>query len=142
MNLIEALNSINENKNNIIRDSNAPDLAARLYPRFPVARTLSYSLDCIFLVNEVNKLGDTIDNRQHYEFLLGVIPSRRRYNKWEKPEITEDEKMAMEIFGYSLEKSRDALSVLTADQVNTLRSVYEQETKYDSQSKRKTRRIR
>lgn len=142
MNLIDALNSINDNKNNIIKGSNSPDLAAKLYPRFPVARSLSYSMDCIFLVNELNKMGDSVDNVQHYEFLLGVIPKKRRYNKWEKPDITEDEKLVMEIFNYSLEKARDTLTVLSSDEVNTLRQIYLQENSNDSKSQRQPRRVR
>lgn len=125
MDLIQALNSVNYDKNNLIRDSGAPDVAEKLYPRFPVSRSLSYSMDAILLVNELNIRGLTqhdITNKMHYEFLLYVLPKKKRYGKWEKPEITEDVKVLMEVYGYSFEKAKEAASVLTKDQIEKLKS--------------------
>lgn len=125
MDLIQALNSVNYDKNNLIRDSGAPDVAEKLYPRFPVSRSLSYSMDAILLVNELNIRGLTqhdITNKMHYEFLLHVLPKKKRYGKWEKPEITDDVKVLMEVYGYSFEKAKEAASVLTKDQIEKLKS--------------------
>lgn len=125
MDLIQALNSVNFDKNNLIRDSGAPDVAEKLYPRFPVSRSLSYSMDAILLVNELNIRGLTqhdITNKMHYEFLLHVLPKKKRYGKWEKPEITDDVKVLMEVYGYSFEKANEAASVLTKDQIEKLKS--------------------
>lgn len=125
MDLIQALNSVNYDKNNLIRDSGAPDVAEKLYPRFPVSRSLSYSMDAILLVNELNIRGLTqhdITNKMHYEFLLHVLPKKKRYGKWEKPEITDDAKVLMEVYGYSFEKAKEAASVLTKDQIEKLKS--------------------
>jgi len=125
MDLIQALNSVNYDKNNLIRDSGAPDVAEKLYPRFPVSRSLSYSMDAVLLVNELNIRGLTqhdITNKMHYEFLLHVLPKKKRYGKWEKPEITDDVKVLMEVYGYSFEKAKEAASVLTKDQIEKLKS--------------------
>ena len=125
MDLIQALNSVNFDKNNLIRDSGAPDVAEKLYPRFPVSRSLSYSMDAILLVNELNIRGlaqHDITNKMHYEFLLHVLPKKKRYGKWEKPEITDDVKVLMEVYGYSFEKAKEAASVLTKDQIEKLKS--------------------
>ena len=90
MGFIEALNSINSReKNNIIRDSQSPLAAEKQYPPFPVLRSLSYNLDCILLVNELNIRGLSqfnVSNLMHYEYLLYFISTKKRYNKWIKVE--------------------------------------------------------
>jgi hypothetical protein len=124
MDLIQALNSINYEKNNIIRNSQAPEVAEKLYPKFPVARSLSYSLDCVLLVNELNTRGLTdhgIDNRMHYEFLLNLIPKKKRFNKWEKPEVSEEISLIMKVYGYSFEKASEVVDLFTKEQVENLK---------------------
>lgn len=125
MDLIQALNSVNYDKNNLIRDSGAPDVAEKLYPKFPVSRSLSYSMDAVLLVNELNIRGLTqhdITNKQHYEFFLHVLPKKKRYGKWEKPEVSEEVKLIMEAYNYSYEKAKEAASVLNPEQIQVIKN--------------------
>lgn len=85
----EYLKSINTTKENIMDSSGAPEAAEKLYPRYPITKSLSYAKELIFLVNEVNCLGlaqHGMTNRQHYMFFLNVVPKARRFNKWTKKE--------------------------------------------------------
>lgn len=127
MGFIEALNSINDNKKNIIRESTNPKLAEKLYPPFPVARSLSYSPDCILFVNELNTRGlhqFNVSNIMHYEFLLYAITKKKRYNKWSKPEINDTIKHIMEMESLSYDKARDIYNLLSDEVKKDIDKVY------------------
>jgi len=141
MDLIEALNSINQDKRNLIRNSGAPKAAEKQYPSFPVARSLSYHPDSILLVDELNQRGmkeHNVHPIMHYEFLLYVIPKRKRYGKWGKPQKDHDIEILMEVFQYSYEKAKDIYRVLSKEQMDEIRASREQGG-VNSNGKRKTK---
>jgi len=119
MGFIEALNSINSSsKENLIRDSDSPVAAEKLYPPFPVARSLSYHADCILLVNEINARGIStfnLTNAMHYEFLLYCITPKKRYSKWIKIEKNETIERIMELMCLSYEKANDIYKILSTE---------------------------
>lgn len=140
MDLIQALNSVNFDKNNLIRDSGAPEVAEKLYPKFPVSRSLSYSMDALFLVNELNIRGLTqhdISNKMHYEFLLHVLPKKKRYGKWEKPEVTEDIKAIMNVYNYSYDKAKEVVDILNTEQIEEIKRSLSQGGASNAKQKRK-----
>lgn len=123
MNLIDALNSINDNKKNAIRDSGAPAAAEKQYPSFPVARSLSYHIDSIFFVDELNQRGLSdfgVDRLMHYEFLLNIIPKRRRFGKWDKPVKDDKIDLIKKVYGYSEEKAKAVVGLFTEEQFDAL----------------------
>ncbi len=121
MNLGDFLRSINESKENLIRKNERSESAAKkLYPAFVVARTLSYHIDCILFVNELNKLG-AIDPLQHYEFLLYSIRKNKRFSKWSKPEEKSDVVNALQkIYGYSEVRAREAEKLLSTTEAESI----------------------
>jgi hypothetical protein len=126
MDLIQALNSINQTKVNLIRTSDAPLSAEKLYPKFPVLRSLSYHPDCIMLANELNLRGlaqHNVSNKMHYEFLLHVVSRGKRFAKWSKPEQLSDVDVVAQVFKYSNRKAAEVLPLLTQDQLQELRSL-------------------
>lgn len=129
MGFIEALNSINSReKNNIIRDSQSPLAAEKQYPPFPVLRSLSYNLDCILLVNELNTRGLSqfnVSNLMHYEYLLYFIPPKKRYNKWVKVEKNTTIDNIITFYGVSYEKAVDIYDILTDNQRKELDKMYD-----------------
>lgn len=129
MGFIEALNSINsKEKQNLIRNSPSRSAAEKQYPPFPVARSLSYSADCVLLVNEINTRGTSqfgVTNLMHYEFLLYCITPKKRFNKWVKPEKSITIDNIMKYFNISYEKANEIYGVLTAEQIKELNDAYE-----------------
>lgn len=127
MGFIEALNSINVSKKNIIKESSNKTLAAKLYPPFPVARSLSYSPDCILFVNELNARGISqfnVTNEMHYEFLLYAISAKKRYNKWSKPTVNDTITHIMEMECLSYDKAKDIYNLLSDDMRKNIDAVY------------------
>jgi len=119
-NPFDYLNSINVNKNNMMRDSENDDLAEKQYAPFMVNRGLSYFHDTIFFANEMNVNHHT-DKKLQYEFLLNSIRPRKRFSKWFKKEVDGDVEVIKEYYGYSNVKAIHALSVLSSEQLEKIK---------------------
>jgi hypothetical protein len=124
---IEALNSINQTKKNIIRDSSSPKVAEKLYTPFQVARSLSYHPDCILFVNELNERGVkpyNITNLMHYEFLLYTVTPKKRFAKWVKPEKEEIDEYIMDFFNININQALTYKQLLSDEDKTELVKAY------------------
>ena len=116
MNPFDFLNSINSTKNDIMVD----DIAEKAYNSFMVNRGLSYFNDTVLMANEMN-MNSHLDSRLQFDFLINIVRKKKRFSKWNKPEVISDVEVVKEYYGYSNEKARQALSLLTADQIIVLK---------------------
>ena len=116
MNPFEYLKAINDTKKDIMVD----DIAEKGYNAYMVNRGLSYFNDTVIFANEMNRLHH-LDNRLQFDFYINIIRKRKRFSKWIKPDIASDVEVVKEYYGYSNEKARQALSLLTSEQINELR---------------------
>jgi len=114
MNPFDYVNSINYTKKDVMEDE-------KTYNGFMVNRSLSYFPDTVVLANEMNKYHH-LDNRLQYQFLINIIRKRKRFSKWIKPEIENDIDVVKEYYGYSNEKARQILSLLTPSQIDIIRN--------------------
>ena len=112
MNPFEYCNDINYGKSNIMVD----DIAEKAYNAFMVNRQLSYFHDTVLMANEMN-LNSHLDNRLQFDFLINIVRRRKRFSKWMKPETASDVEVVKEYYGYSNEKARQALTLLTPEQI-------------------------
>ncbi len=110
------LNEINYGKNNLIVD----DITEKEYNSFMVNRGLSYFNDTVLMANEMN-LNHHLDSRLQNDFLINIVRKKKRFSKWNKPETVSDMEVVKEYYGYSNEKARQALSLLTNDQIIELK---------------------
>lgn len=116
MNPFDFVNSINFTKENIMKD----DLDEKSYNAFVVNRSLSYFNDTILFANEMNRYHH-IDNRLQYDFFINIIRKRKRFSKWYKPDPVNEIEIVKEYYGYSDEKARDALTLLSDSQIQELK---------------------
>jgi hypothetical protein len=87
------------------------------YAPFLVNRSLSYHMDCILHVNEMN-IKPNVDKDLQYQYLLNSIrPMKRRFEPWQKSSVDKDIQCVKEFFGYNNQKAKDALSILTDEQI-------------------------
>lgn len=117
MNPFDFVNSINYSKKDIMEtpeDENS-------YAPFVINRSLSYFADTVGIANEMN-IKHHLDNRLQYQFLINIIRKRKRFSKWIKPEIENDIDVVKEYYGYSNEKARQILSLLTPSQIDIIRN--------------------
>ena len=116
VNPFDFLNDINYGKNNIMVD----DLTEKAYNPFMVNRGLSYFNDTVLMANEMN-LNAHLDNRLQFDFLINIVRKKKRFSKWMKPETGSDVEVVKEYYGYSNEKAKQALTLLTSEQINELK---------------------
>lgn len=108
--------SIQQTKKVFITSENERD-----YVPFVVNRALSYHIDCIMQANQMN-IHPSTDNLLQYHYLLNTIRSYKRpFQKWHKKEENDNLEAIKEYFQYSNEKARDALNILTNDQLNEIK---------------------
>ena len=74
--------------------------------------------------NEVNK-HPLLDKRLQYDFLLNSLRKRKRFTPWLKKEQIEDLDLVKTHYGYSNEKARVALTLLTKPQIEYIRKKHE-----------------
>jgi|TARA_R110000796_G_scaffold170926_2_gene287839 hypothetical protein len=117
MNPFEYLNAINSSKKNIMVD----DITEKGYNSFMVNRGLSYFPDTSLLANEMNRCHH-IDSRLQFDFLINTVRKQKRFSKWVKPDDIEALEAVKEYYGYSNEKARQALTVLSKQQLIELKT--------------------
>ena len=121
MELKDWLNSINFTKENLIEDD--PE-AIKSYPPYIVNRCLYGHLDTILFANEMNKYSN-IDKDLQYSFLLYTLRKRKRFSPWLKKEQIENLDLVKKHYGYSNEKARIAVNLLTKTQIEHIRNKHD-----------------
>jgi predicted transcriptional regulator len=118
MSPFDFVNDITYGKKNLIGKED--DLAEKLYQPFLVNKSLSYFSDTIMYANEMNRRHG-LDNKLQYQYLLNSIRPSRRYAKWVKKVENSDFEAVQEYFKYSNEKTFEALSLLSSDQISLIK---------------------
>lgn len=112
----DTIPSILQTKKSVINQENEKD-----YVPFVVNKALSFHRDCVLYANEMNKLSNT-DGLLQYQYLLNTIRGYKRpYQKWHKRDTIENLEAVKEYFNYSTEKAKDALLVLSDDQLKEIK---------------------
>ena len=116
--LKDYLNSINFNKKNLMNSDDKEWV--KKYPAFIVNKILSGFSDTIMLVNEVNR-NHFLDKDMQYQFLLNSIRSKKRFSPFLRANKLKDIECVKEYYGYSNDKAKSALDILTNDQVKLIK---------------------
>ena len=112
MSPFDYLKAINETKEDVML---TPE-DERKYSPFIVNRGLSFFMDTIFQVNELNR-NYHLETRLQFDYLLNSVRKKKRYSKWLKPEKLQDLDVVKEYYGFGNEKAKDALRILSEDQL-------------------------
>ena len=112
------IKAINTSKN-VMKDGDT--MTEKDYIPFLVNRGLSFFQDTIIQVNEMNRL-HFLDNKLQFDYLLNNIRPRKRWSKWLKPDKIDNLELVKEYFGFSNEKAKDALEVLTNEDIEDIKS--------------------
>jgi hypothetical protein len=93
------------------------DLDYKDYAPFVVNRALSYHLDCVLYAQEMNKC-PSLDKDMQYQYLLNSIrPMKRKFQPWQKSKAEENIECVKTYFGYSNQKAKEALRILSDEQI-------------------------
>jgi len=109
--------SILQSKKQLIVD----DLTEKEYQPFLTNRALSQHKDCVLYANEMNRRHH-LDKKLQNDFLLNTVRSMKRpFAKWAKAEKNDDLECIKLAFGLSDSKAREALRLLSKEQIQKLK---------------------
>lgn len=117
MELKDYLYSINQSKKDVWDEDNHKN-----YPPFVINRCLSGHLDCILHANEMN-FSNHLDKKMQYDYYINTLRPRKRFSPWLKQSKLNDLEAVKTYYGYSNEKARQALQVLTTSQITEIKSL-------------------
>mgnify|MGYP001304728505 FL=1 len=121
MELKDWLNSINYSKKNLIDED--PDVEKK-YPAYIINRCMSGHLDAIMYVNEMN-LYHNLSSKLQYDFLLNILRSKKRFSPWVKKEELKNLDYVKRYYGYSDEKAKQVLPLLSKEQLTFIQEKLE-----------------
>ena len=121
MELKDWLNSINYSKKNLIDED--PDVEKK-YPAYIINRCMSGHLDAIMYANEMN-LYHNLNSKLQYDFLLNILRSKKRFSPWVKKEELKNLDYVKRYYGYSDEKAKQVLPLLSKEQLTFIQEKLE-----------------
>lgn len=119
-NPFDYVNSINDNKKDLMAGTENDQLAEKGYEPFMTNRALSYHQDTVGLANEMNIRWES-DKKMQYHFLLNSVRRKKRFAKWHKKDHDGDVALVKEYYGYDESKAQQALTILTDHDIEELR---------------------
>ena len=121
MELKEWLKSINLSKKNLIDED--PSLEKEYSP-YIINRIFSGHLDAILFANEMNQY-HFLPKRMQYDFFLNTLRTKKRFSPWLHKDEIKDLELVKRYYGYSNEKAKQALRILSEEQLNLIKSKFE-----------------
>jgi len=121
------LPAINHTKKNLMDSDDV--MWEKKYPAFMVNKVLSGFSDTIMLTNEMNR-NHFLDRDMQFQFLLNSIRTKKRFTPFLRASKIKDIECVKEYYGYSNEKAKTALDILTKEQLKLIKeSLYKGGTK-------------
>mgnify|MGYP003316717450 FL=1 len=117
--LKDYLKAINETKVNLLASN---DIAwKKKYPPYVINKCLSMFIDTLPHPNEINGY-HFLDKDIQFSFLINSIRPKKRFGgKWIKQQKLHDLENVKEYYGYSNEKAKQALQILTKEQLEKIK---------------------
>ena len=117
--LKDYLNAINFDKKPLLDSDD--ETWAKKYPPFIINKCLSMFYDCIAQANEMNGY-HFLDKKLQFHFYINSIRKRKRFGgKWLSQAKLKNLEYVKEYYGYSNEKAKQALNILTEQQIEEIK---------------------
>lgn len=120
MNPFDYVNAINSRKD-IIRNSENPELAEKLYDCYFTNKALSYHIDSILYSNEMN-INNNLDSIMQNDYYLNSIRPKKRYSKWHKKVNDETIQVIQEYYKVGYSRAVEYSKVLSEEQINLIKT--------------------
>jgi len=121
MELKDWLNSINVTKKNLIDED--PSIE-KDYPPYIINRCMSGHLDAIMFANEMN-MYSFLPKKMQYDFFINILRTKRRFSPWIRKDLVDNLDCVKRYYGYSNEKAKQALKILSKEQLDFIKSKFE-----------------
>jgi hypothetical protein len=120
MNPFDFVDAINNTKKNLIVD----ETTEKAYVPFLTNRALSYFPDTLQDAQLMN-MSSHLDKKLQFEYLLNRIRRAKRFSKWGKKKENKDLELVQEYYGYSHQRAKEALSILSKSHLNIIKEKLE-----------------
>ena len=91
------------------------------YPPYVINKCLSMHYDTIAQANEMNGY-HFLDKKVQFNFYINIIRKRQRFGgKWLSQTKLKDLEYVKEYYGYNNDKAREALSILSKEQIELIK---------------------
>ena len=110
--LTKYLTAINWSKEKLL-DTDDKDWEKK-YPPYIINKGLSYFSDTVMYANEMKHM--------QFSFLLNTIRPKKRFSKWLKASKLSNLDLVKVYYGYSNEKAKQALELLTKKQIEYIKN--------------------
>jgi len=117
--LKDYLNTINQTKKNLMEDDDPA--WEKNYPSYIINKCMSQHMDTIMIANEMNQY-QHLDKKLQYDFFINIVRPRKRFSPWGKKQKVDDLELVKQYYGYSNEKAKQALRILTPTQLDVIRT--------------------
>ena len=114
------VNAISHNKKELFEEE--PEQAKKDYSPYIVNKALALYPDCLFYANEMNRLHH-LDTDLQFKYYLNSIRPMKRYAKWVKRMDDDNLDLVKQYYGYSNKKAKQALSILSNSEINTIKQI-------------------
>ena len=121
MELKDWLKSINQTKKNLIDED--PSIEKN-YPPYIINRCLSGHLDAVMFANEMN-MYSFLPKKMQYDFFINILRTKRRFSPWIRKDLVDNLDCVKRYYGYSNEKAKQALKILSKEQLDFIKSKFE-----------------
>ena len=121
MELKDWLNSIRKTKKNLIDED--PSLEKE-YPPYIINKRLSGYIETIMLVNEMNQYS-FLPKKMQYDFFINIVRKNKSFSPWIRQDEIKDLEYVKRYYGYDNEKAKQALKILTKEQINFIKSKFD-----------------
>ena len=81
-------------------------------------------IDCIIFVNEINQC-HFLPKKMQYDFFINSLRKKKRFSPWIRQDKIKDLDYVKRYYGYSNEKAKQALRILTKEQLTFIKSKFE-----------------
>lgn len=124
MELKDVLNSLYRTKEDLAIEIDGMRELVEAPSMWVICRMVSFFPDNVLEVNEINILPG-IDETMQYDFLRLRLDKRTKtFHPWLKPDKPEDLDIVKRYFEYSDAKAREALTLLTEEQLQQIRDSF------------------
>ena len=115
--LKDYLNSINYSKEYLMVEDQGWE---KNYPSYVINKCMSHHMDTILYANEMNRY-QNLDTRLQYDFYINTVRPRKRFSPWGKKQKMNDLDLVKQYYGYSNEKAKQALRILSPNQLDYIK---------------------
>ena len=116
--LKDYLNTLNYSKDDLMEDDPG---WKKNYPPYVINKCMSHHTDTLMFSNEMNRYPN-LDKDMQYSFYLNTVRPKRRFSPWGKKQQVKDLNLVKQYYGYSNEKAKQALRILSPQQLDYIRT--------------------